>query len=465
MSEITQSDYRKIIEDFANEIRAKKSKTSKPSKAVINFRRDRADSNEREIFLVPIDLLRFRKENGRIASDVLGYEKTNSSLIESDEGHQKILGEFLQNKDPEKTSSLLKSIRLAGQQEPAIITCDGFLIDGNRRKMVMDQLRDKDNQFNYMKVVILPGEKDDGGPPSLVEIEQIENRYQLHDEGKSEYYGFDRAITIRRKKRIGMLLEEQLLDDPRHAGETVSQIKKEVKKIEKEYLNPLECVDRFLNHFGRPGQYHTISSGVGDPEGRWQAFVDYSNTYAKLKNRDYLLNSGIEEDEIGDIEESAFNIIRLRHIPGKLKVHQIMRDLHKYCAIPEGKKEILQISKKIEPLLPDEECFEDSEQKSSLPRKEIDEKWVAKNKENIIFHWKRASDLYENQKDKETPIGLLDATLKKLRHPEMDLASIRTSDYGRAKKLISNIQREANTLEKKIYEQEKKFKRLGKKSK
>jgi len=94
-----------------------------------------------------------------------------------------------------------------------------------------------------MKVVILPGKKERGGPPTVIEIEQIENRYQLQSDGKSEYYGFDQALSIQRKIDIGFTLEEQLRDDPRFAGTSKAQIDKAVKNHTKEYLEPLDCLD------------------------------------------------------------------------------------------------------------------------------------------------------------------------------------------------------------------------------
>ena len=261
--------------------------------------------------------------------------------------------------------------------------------------MVMDRLRvsyPQDERFQFMNVVILPGIGDEGGPPTLLEIEKLENRYQLQSEGKSEYYGFDRAISIRRKIKIGLSLEEQISDDPQYAGATDAEKQKAVKDIKKEFLDPLTCIDRYLKQFEREGQYNTISSGVGDKEGRWQAFIDYSNTYnRKFLNSNYLLESGIEEDEIGDIEEAAFDIIRLRTVSGMPKVHKIMRDLYKYCGTHEGRKELLNISKKVEPTLPKEELFEDPECEKPLPRKDIDGKWSAKNTQAITFHLKPGS--------------------------------------------------------------------------
>src|SRR5882672_1287445 len=209
---ITQDATREIIQDFAKAIREKKRPTAKPARDVINFRNEKQVGFERPILEVPIGLLRYRKDNGRIASDVMNYEKLNGPLDEKDEEAQRVLRKFLEDKDPEKTEILTKSIQHSGQNEPAIITCDGFLINGNRRKMVLEKLGEQNlgsEQYQYMKVVVLPGPDDEGGPPTLLDIERLENRYQLQSEGKSEYYGFDRALSIKRKVELGFSLEEQ----------------------------------------------------------------------------------------------------------------------------------------------------------------------------------------------------------------------------------------------------------------
>ncbi|MCY3674873.1 MAG: hypothetical protein OXH65_01250 [Paracoccaceae bacterium] len=308
--------------------------------------------------------------------------------------------------------------------------------------------------------IILPGRGDDGGPPTLLEIEILENRYQLQNEGKSEYSGFDRAISIRRKIEIGFEVKDQIKDDPQFVNATEAEIQKAIKEIEKNFLNPLKCADRYLKQFEREKQYYTISSSKGDREGRWQAFIDYSNTYhTKFKKESYLLESNVEEHEIGDIEEAAFNIIRLRNVPGMPKVHQIMRDLHKYCSKHESKMELLKLSTKVSPTLPLEDQFEDEHMQVPLPREAVDDKWVAKNKENITYHLNRAKKHWDSEREKETVIDLLEAALKKLLHENMDLSLIEYSDLKNAKRLTKNIQETAKNLEKEIFEIEKKSSR------
>ena len=466
MTTITKPAAREIIDDFAKEIRERCRQTVKPSKDVINFRTERADSVERIVWRVPIEILRYRKDNGRISSDILDYERNIGVLDEKDGQAQAQIRRFLEQKDPERTAVLSKSILHAGQTAPAIVTCDGFLINGNRRKMVMDKLHDEypgNDTFAYMKVVILPGKDDEGGPPNLLEIEKIENRYQLQSDGKSEYYGFDRALSIKRKIGLGLSLRDQLSDDPRFARATAAELDKAVKDWERTFLDPLACVDRYLKQFGREGLYRTISTGMSDPEGRWQAFTDCSNTYTRyFKDPKRLVEYDIEEDEIGAIEEAAFDVIRLRFVPDMPKVHVIMRDLPKYCRTKEGKKAIKKIAEQVDLEIPNDERFGDNDE--PLSPDEVDKRWAARNKRPIIYNIKKASRSHETLNEKETPVDLLEAALKKLTHQDMDLATIRTDDFAKARELAVEIQKKAQELETQIYHHEKQFKKLHKKA-
>jgi hypothetical protein len=319
MTKITVDAKREIVDDFAQEIINRRKSPKKPDKGVINFRNEQKDGYQRDIWEVPVKLLRFRKDNGRIASDVLSFERIHGVLKEDTDEAQKKIAEFLAKKDPEKTEDLYQSIKHTGQEQPAIITVDGFLINGNRRKLVLDKL-DTDlkngDTFKFMRVIILPGklDYDQGGPPTLKEIEQIENRYQLQKDGKAEYYKFDRALSIRMKIEKGMSLEEQLHDDPTFAGLETKEFQKAVKEYENEYLKPLECIDRYLENIDRPRLYDTISTGQSDREGRWQAFLDYSRFYEQMKDERKCNALGIKSTDVGKIEDIAFKIIRKREI-------------------------------------------------------------------------------------------------------------------------------------------------------
>ncbi|MCK4462648.1 MAG: hypothetical protein KAW46_12655, partial [candidate division Zixibacteria bacterium] len=406
MKDITKTKSREIIEDFAKEIREHQSPGPKPSKTVIDFRTDKKDGKERKVFWIPIEFLRYRKDNGRIASDVLDYELHYGVLQEGKQECQDRLKGFLLAKDKEKTEELKAAIEHSGQQEPAIITCDGFLINGNRRKMVLELLKEKDPgnpDFAFMKVVILPGKDDRANVPTLLEIEQIENRYQLQSDGKAEYYGFDRALSIRKKVQLGMSIEAQLKDDPVHAGLRGKEFKNAVEKVKNEYLRPLECIDRYLTSLRRRGFYSSVAKGMGDPEGRWQAFIDYSQKYPQFADPAKRMKLGISEEEVGNIEQSAFTIIRKRdfgHIG--LKAHNIMRELPKWLEHKDSKRELLKLAE-LPQILSKEECTD--KDGNEISERDKDRKWGEKHASYIINHVKKARDLYEHKRDRETPIN------------------------------------------------------------
>ncbi len=464
MSQISTSKTREIIDDFAREISKRKTKGPKPSKVVINFRNERHDGFERDVFWVPVELLLFRKDNGRIRAEVATYEKEHGLLVEKTEEAQDVLRTMLKENDIEKNVELRYSILHEGQREPAIITCDGFLINGNRRKMIIETLPEQQRtKFRDMRVVILPSANDLGGPPTLVEIEQIENRYQHQGEGKAEYSKFNTALSIKRKIDLGMSLVEQMKDDPIYASRSEKEFNKAVKMFEDQYLKPLECIDRYLTHLGRPGLYNTIASGVGDPEGRWQAFLDYYNlVYKKLENAKQRIRLGINEDEIGIIEDVAFKVIRKREFQNLPKAHQIIREFPKWLDIKnqDSKKALLQLKAIDIRLTRDEYIGNDG--------KEYDERTKDKfwgEKYSTILHRQinKAKNCFEHVKELETPISLLEAALKKLTHDNMQTESVSLTDIPKALEIVRYIWERAQEIESELDHHRMELKKLSEK--
>lgn len=459
MNKITKSAFREIIDDFAHDISVKRTPSAPPTTTVIDFRDELIHSKERKVYTVPLNYLRYRKYNGRISSDVLDYEKNHGILDEKNQSTQDIIGKFLESKDKDKTKELGDSILHKGQQEPAIITCDGFLINGNRRKLVMEELSDAnkgDSRFERMKVVILPGKDDVGGPPTLLEIEQIENRYQLQSSGKAEYYGFDRALSIRRKIKIGMSLKEQLRDDPAYVHLTQKKFNRELKKFEDEYLKPLECVDRYLDYLGRSGLYATIALRMGDPEGRWQAFIDYYNyVYKRITDEKERMKLGINESEIGKIEDVAFKIIRKREFKYLPKAHEIIRSFPKMLRNKESKKELFKLSNIDLHLTKEESVDSDG---NEYDEREKDLIWGEKNRQEFQWHVKNAKDYWEGKRESEEPLDLLNAALKKVNHENLQAEKVARVDLPKARALASKIKKRADELESEFYHLEKKIK-------
>lgn len=464
-SDINIEGIRRINQGFKKIIDSIKRDASEPTKEVIDFRDEYKQRLPRTVYSIPLKYLRFRKNNGRIIADVESYEKENNcNLNEEDDSTQDLLRNFLLANDKEKNEELKKSLAKNAQQQPAIITCDGFLINGNRRKMALDELYKSSNQasqFEMMRVVVLPDDVTE------LEVQKIENRYQLQSEGKSEYQGLNRAIKIKRNIENGFSLEAQLKDDPNYYDLPQREFDKKVKEFEKNFLKPLECVDRYLETFNRAGMYNTISEGVNDKEGRWQAFIDYSNFVSgTLNNTTKLAQLKIKENEKGNIENVAFKIIRKRslsvHGTDMGKVHDFIRKLPKYLENEDAKKYLFEL-KNVPEDLP--ESLKRDKQGKKLSEREIDEKWGADNREQILGNLIQAYRHVYNQQERDKPIELLEDALKKLQHNNLKIENMGTEYYEKALELTNTIMQEAGLIHSEVDHARYNLKKLNKNKK
>jgi hypothetical protein len=457
---------RKVIKELIDSITEIKQPASPPSKWVIDLKSELSERFERPVELVPTTLLKFRKENGRIKADVESYEKVNNiALDEKSDSTQELLREFLLKSDPDKTEVLKKQLLHKLQQQPAIITCDGFLINGNRRKLCLEQLYQETNQdprFENMRVVILPESV------SELDIRKIENRYQLQDEGKSEYHGLNRALTIRSNEIEGYSLEAQLRDDPKYADKHGKEFEKVVAEFKKSYLLPLECVDRYLRTFHIEGHYNAISESTGDKEGRWQAFIDYSHVYyGSLSNKSKLAEYKVKENEVGKIENAIFKIIRKRSLNSKElessigKVHEFIRKSPKYFKNIEAKRFILKIAEDVKEDIPEEKKYNKDGKK--YEDRDIDEMWGNHYKKEILSNLMQAYKIVANQQERDKPLELLEDALKKLMHENLKIENMDTSYYDRAMELTTQISSESDKIYQAIDHKRYDLKKLNKK--
>ncbi len=459
---------RPVIPHLKQLIDEEKVKATPPSKWVIDLKNELFERVERDVELIPTKHLKFRKENGRIKTDVESYEKTNNlELVEDDDGAQAILKGFLKRSDPEKNEKLKKQLLKKGQQFPAIITCDGFLINGNRRKAILEELFEETNQnpmYESMRVVILP----EG--ISELDIRKIENRYQLQDEGKSEYSGMNRALTLRDNISVGYDLRAQLSDDPEFADLDRKEFEKKVAEFEKTYLKPLERAEEYLKTFNREKLYDTISENIGDREGRWQAFIDYSNFYhGTLTNPKKQGEYGIKDTEVRKIENAVFKIIRKRNLQVKEleqsigKVHDLIRKMPKYLKNGESKKFILKIAEEVKEDIPEEMKVDKDGERNT--EREIDEKWGNYYKKEILGNLMQAYKIVSNQEERVKPLELLEDALKKLNHQNMKIENMETSFYDKAMELTDHIAARAGEINSEVDHARYKLKNLNKKRK
>lgn len=429
-----------------------KRQASPPLTDVIDFRDELRERFERNIMQVPTKHLRFRKNNGRIIAEVESYEQEhNTRLDEEDSKTQELLRSFLINNDKERNEELKRLLTHKGQQRPAIITCDGFLINGNRRKMALEELfrlNNQDPQFENMRVIILP----EG--VSELEIQQIENRYQLQSEGKSEYQGLNRAIKFMRNIENGFSLEAQLKDDPNYNRLSAPEFRKVVREFEKSFLKPLDCIDRYLESLDRKGMYNTITESINDREGRWQAFVDYSNFYAgTLSNKTKLGQLQLKESDVGKLEMAVFKIIRKRSLSSKSgespvgKLHEFIRKLPKYLGNEEATTHILKIAEVADDI---SEELKYDKQGNKCTEREIDSKWGAMYEKEVLSNLFQAQRHLNDQENRDKPLELLEDALKKLNHNNLKIENMGSEYFEKGLEMSQLIAAKAEEIYKTI---------------
>lgn len=457
---------RPVNEKLKKIIDAVKVQAGPPATDVIDFMNELRDRVQRNVVLVPIEHLRFRKNNGRIIAEVESYEReTGQQLEEEADQTQHVLRRFLASNDRERNDELKRLLAQKGQRNPAIITCDGFLINGNRRKMALEELYKETNGdpgFQTMRVIILPE-----GATEL-EIQKIENRYQLQSEGKSEYQGLNRAIKYKRNMDSGFSLEAQLRDDPNHHELLPVQFKRIVKDFEKNYIHPLACVDRYLKALDRDGIYTAISESINDREGRWQAFIEYSNVYnGTLKNTARLTQLELGREDTIRLESAVFKIIRKRNLNSRSgespvgKLSEFIRKLPKYLGNPDAKDYILKIAD-----IPDgipEEMMTDKDGNRCTER-EMDSKWGTFYEKEILGNLFLAQRSVNNQETRNKPLELLEDALKKLNHNNLKIGNMGTQYYEKGLELMQTIRLKADEIHREIDHARYDHKRSGKKN-
>ncbi len=433
--------YRPVIKAFKDEIDFVIKNSDDDD---IEYYKDERLGNKRyRIYYLPISNLKLRKHNGRIKADVKTFEKKNNREID-EINEQSLLRDFLINNDKNQTEKLKTLLSTETQREPAVITCDGFLINGNRRRAVFEVLYNdnyQDKQFENMKVVVLDPKV------ALLDIERIENRYQLQDEGKSEYSGLNRALSIRDKVENGYTVEVQLKDDPLHYHKKGREFINEVKKYDAEYLHPLECADRYLKYFGKEGLYELITDAIGSKDGRWQALKDYSNFYyGTLLNDRQRRKFKIQKEDIGRIEDVAFKLIRKRELGGLGSLYSIIRKLKDYTNNEEAKKHIFKITKEVDIKLPAEEMI-DHNTKEQISEKVEDKKWGKYFEQCILTNLHQADSVVGNARLQEKPLDLIKQALKKLEHENLDIKNINVlDDLNEAIDILRKIQHRSEEL-------------------
>lgn len=321
------------------------------------------------------DLLCYNVNNGRLAMDVREWEKVNGRMLDGTipEDYE-IIRQMLLNLDRDKTSLLKEDIRKKNQMEPGVITHDGFVVNGNRRMAVLEELHGEEptGKWLFLEAVRLPStitEKD---------IWKIEAGLQLSKDKIAEYHPVNELLKI--KQGIEARLSPEEIAAAMY-GRTAEEIKESLKR--------LELIDDFLDFFDQPGNYGLIRKF-----GLHEYFIDIQKNVMVAWKRRGLATRERKEELLSSFALIGASIrvqaIQAGKRKGKGITHWDIRKLGKIFADLDAK-----------------EAFTESLKKSNKKPLSVDAG-------NLIDSFKVAEDILLMKEQRDQPVRLIDKAIKAL---------------------------------------------------
>ena len=390
------------------------------------------DGHAAQVFRIPYGCCRYRLENGRISIDITSDKASESPLTGDTREDQEKIASYLK-KDP-KNKVLKNLLKKDGQRDPAIITADGFLINGNRRRLLIEELYNEtlEDRFKTLEVIILPG-TGDPDRPTIEDIAMLEYREQVESDGKSDYSGMAKALTIRNNVKNGVPLRKMMKGDPKYSNLAEKPFERDAVKLEKDTIGVLSVVDEYLKANKIDGNYRIV-------ETRWDSFKELSQRVVlKLDDEEHLHKNQIEEDEVAEIVQACWAIMKIKNpkIIGKDKHVGFVRQINKW--IKRAKKDFLELAD-----IPDvEDHITDPEERERA--------WEIEHAEKAESILKKVNALTIKGEEQEGPINKLEQILRMLDHKYLEedkIEKMKLSELDDAIRITTNIQTANKDLQK-----------------
>lgn len=262
-----------------------------------------------EVYRLPTDMLRYNIRNGRFAAEYKELRsKIGQDLDPNDKKDAEQIKKLLLEQDKNATKVLRDDLVRVGQKNPGVITYDGFVINGNRRMAIFQQLLEEtgEDKWRYLEVSKLPkgtGEQD---------VWRIEAGLQFSREERLDYGPINRLLKFR--EGINADLTTKQIAATLYGGFTPEDIEEDLER--------LKLIESYLDFVGKPGHFKTA-------EGLNEHFIDLRNFIQREKKR------GTNDLEIMKVVKFAFDLVR------NGISHWDLRDINKIMKEEASKKSLL----------------------------------------------------------------------------------------------------------------------------
>jgi len=235
-----------------------------------------------QTFRLPLDLTYYNIKNGRFAAEYIDLiKKEGHELNPKNPDDSKKIQSLLFELDPKQSRILEKDLQQHGQKDPGIMTYDGFVINGNRRRSVLEELGSLGHsEFKFIEVSRLPPNV------SSQDLWKVEAGIQLSRNVQLDYGPINELLKFKEGIDSGLM--------PREIANALYGGFKENDILEK--LEQLQLIIEYLNFIGEPGVFNRAKR-------IHEHFIDLQNVLKGLKKY------GAELDEIISVKRIGFQLI------------------------------------------------------------------------------------------------------------------------------------------------------------
>ncbi|GEN44472.1 ParB/RepB/Spo0J family partition protein [Alkalibacillus haloalkaliphilus] len=237
----------------------------------------RGHTDNYTVYKIPLELLFYNNQNGRIATAYSQYLENKPELNYQDdlEKYNEIFHEFIVKSDEKAFKRTKSNIKTFGQEEPAVVLQDGRVVDGNRRFTCLRELN-KEGITSYLEAVILDATEG----ITDKDIKKLELQLQHAKERPEDYNPIDYLVDVYRDiiKSKHFTIEEY--------SNSTGKTKREVTKVRDkaqlmieflEFINanekfhiaknlkidgPLEEINSILKKVKKEGEEQTVKESL-----------------------------------------------------------------------------------------------------------------------------------------------------------------------------------------------------------
>jgi hypothetical protein len=210
------------------------------------------DGVVRQVYKVPLRLLHYNVDNGRIATFVSGY-RSDTSLTPLEElpldRFNDVIGAFVkQSSSTDIYNHTYRDIAKKGQLQVGAILADGTVVAGNRRFTVLRQLiaegQDRE-KFGYFLCNIYPMPKNE---EELKQIKRLETLTQFNEDSPVPYGPIDKLVDIYHNVN-------ECSSTGQYSALEYAKFLNMKPGMMRDFISRAQILVDYLNYIGKPGNF------------------------------------------------------------------------------------------------------------------------------------------------------------------------------------------------------------------